>query len=353
MSVVMIPPDAVHFWLEVAAPDGSWLRLDDDERLGGKWWTVGTATPEHIAHLAGGDAALTYRATFTKKDRRQKIGTSPPFQVAAPAGDDDGADPPIEEDPDPSAPQPLPPRIDPPRTAAPRTTTARRVNGANGQGLPPPVPIQPKVAMPFTPPPNDPDLARFVFLRSLAQQDTDRFLTMVLSFHQAEAEAARNRSREAIESTRAYFGSIERNQRELQAVMLAANKGNEVPLVVRQMQEQMAAQTQAIALVGNKLEEYDQADDAAATAAAAAMSENPNNVERVFHGIQGILSAVANSPLAEPLAEMMRRSSPEQQPPPQPAQYDQQPYESETKEGYDQQTGEVDEGFDNDAPPVQ
>ena len=83
------------------------------------------------------------------------------------------------------------------------------------------------------------------------------------------------------------------------------------------------------------------------------MSENPNNVERVFHGIQGIVSAVANSPLAEPFADLMRKTtSPPEKPPPQPAQYEQQPF-VESKEGYDQETGEVDEGFDNDAPPVQ
>ena len=49
---------------------------------------------------------------------------------------------------------------------------------------------------------------------------------------------------------------------------------------------------------------------------------------------------------------MMRKANTPEQSPPQPAQYEQQPF-VESKEGYDQETGEVDEGFDNDAPPVQ
>lgn len=340
MAVVTVPESAVYFWLEVETPEGGWLRIDD-ERIGGKYWATATATAEQIAHMAGGDAALTYRATFTKKNKRQKIGTSPPFQVAQATGDDDGDAAAAEEDPAAVPAQSLPPATGATRAAA-RQQTAQRVNGGNGSPY-----VQPKIPMAFSAPPNDPDLSRFVFLHQLVQQGHDRFLTLVMTMTQQATEAEHARSQHMIDSMRQHYSALASGQERLTAALLAAHKGSEAPIIMQQLASQAQQNAQALAQLGEKLQEFEDEDKDAAQ--SMALSENPNNVERVFAGVTSIIGTVASTPLGDAIADMLRsRGAPKEE---QAAAPLVTAPPTDNDQDFDPQDGRTLDDFDDVQPP--
>ena len=325
MPQVQIHPDAMWFGLELQGIDGEWLRVDE-ENLGGKWWRVGTTTPEAMAQRVAGDAPFTFRAIFAPKDKRRSLGHSPPFQTGAEDSDGGGPEPSPEAPPvDTAGAPPAAPAAPPARAAAPspRKATAPRVNGGASPY------VQPKIPMAFTPPPGDPDLTRFVFLHQLVQQQNDRFLTLALSMMQNAAEAERSRSSAMLESMKHHYAAQAQGQERLTAALLAAQKGSEAPVLMQQLAAAAQAQNDQLAQLAQKIEDFEE-EDANAAQQLAQLSENPNNVERVFAGLTSIIGTVANTPLGDAIGDMLTRGrppeagAPPQAPfvPPPPQQHD-------------------------------
>lgn len=331
---IPVPPDAVWFTLEMMMPDRSWRPVDHPD-LGGRkakinrYWRLDTTTPEAVAAEAAGDLPAVFRATWTRADRRDRIGKSPPFQhTPAPAVDEQApasnageaapaprVAPPASEQRDPAGAHRAGAQAQPPPAAsrAPQKAPLPGLNGNNGNGR---GYVQPKIPMAFTAPPNDPDLSRFVFLHQLVQQQNDRFLTLVLTMMQTQAEAERTRSTTMLQSMREHYGSLAQGQERLNAALLAAQKGSETPIIMQQLAAQSTQNAQALALLGEKLEQFEEDDRQDALAALTKLSDNPNNVERVIAGVTNIVGALAQSPFGEAVGDALRaRSQGAPQPP--------------------------------------
>lgn len=299
------PADAIWFGLEVLvdADSDQWIMVQSDE-FGGPWWRLGVADPQELAAKAAGDTAAIFRAVWTPKDRRHRLGRSRPFRVGADQGQvEKPPTTPEQVSTDPAAPAAATVPPSPSFKAAATPQVSPRVNGGNGHKSSAYKNVRPKIPLEFTPPPTASEqLITFTYLYQLAQQSADRGMAMMMTMHEASIANERTRSREAIQSMQLHYQAVERGQRELQAALLSANKGGETAPQVVQL---LAAQSGAIQELAEKIEEIDAADTEAFEQQMLRLSENPNNLERTMAGLQGIMSVLANSPLAEPLARML------------------------------------------------
>ena len=272
------PDGAAWFGIEVKTGEDSWQRIDE-KQIGGKWFRVGTVTPEDIAKQLAAlvTGAIVCRVLWAPKDRRStKLGTSPPFEVSP------------DEPSEPTPPPPPPAQPQQPERARPRPQQQAPVAPA----APPLSPYAPPmVPMPFAPPPpsaTDP-LSTFVYIHSLVHQDKLAHQQQTLSMAQLMIEGERARSRESIKSMEMHFATIDKARAELHRALSENDRSG----------PQLQQLAEAVGALGAKVEEL-------------ALEEEPHELAVVppdatdAQKAMAAVGSVLNSPAGQVIAKVLQ-----------------------------------------------
>jgi len=306
MAKCKIPEQAVYFGLEARTAGGDWIRIDD-EAHGGKWWSCDAADPVELSERVADGAAVDVRAIFAPADRRRTLARSGPWRTGERT---------IAHEVAAAAPGETPPPAEGTTTSGAdsaktqkeqqqRRKDPARDSGANGRKR---HYVQPRIPMAFDAPEGDETLRRFVYLHGLAQATNDRIVamqqeqtTMIVKMMEVTQAAERERARVQIETTRRHYEALAEGQRQTHAAMLSANKGTEAPLMMQQLGHKTQQIAELVKTMADRIDAIEEAD----ASTALALSDDPNNLERLIQGVASIIGTVANTPLGDRLGDVL------------------------------------------------